>query len=93
MCRVNLPYAVPVFAARDQLEPLVAELRAHGLETGVFRIDRARTMGKPDAQPRAKPDVKPKESPASLRCVGLPPSNGATGPLAATVVRGQATAG
>ena len=50
MCRQALPFALPVFAAPDDLARLVESLRAMHVETGLFRIDRARKMAKPDPQ-------------------------------------------
>lgn len=50
MCRQALPFALPVFAAPDDLARLVESLRAMHVETGLFRIDRARKMAKPEPQ-------------------------------------------
>lgn len=50
MCGQALPFALPVFAAPDDLARLVESLRAMHVETGLFRIDRARKMAKPDPQ-------------------------------------------
>lgn len=51
MCCAKLPYALPVFASPAASAPLIDALREQDYETGLFRIDRARTMGKPDPQP------------------------------------------